>query len=126
MKSASEIKCNIKPNHFQLGLVNHDWYFIDESTFSKVETSDSSWYFGKETKFAHVILAKVFKGETWESALLGKDKKEIADPYAKSMIQKEMMLERFQEENPGFDFRDAEFNGSIADPRTYMGGVKYT
>ena len=74
----------------------------------------------------HVILAKVFKGETWESALLGKDKKEIVDPYTKSMIQKEMMLERFQEENPGFDFRDAEFNGSIPDPRTYMGGVKYT
>ena len=72
----------------------------------------------------HVILAKVFKGETWESALLGKDKKEIADPYAKSMMQKEMILERFQEENPGFDFRDAEFNSSIADPRTYMGGVK--
>ncbi|CAN0027242.1 unnamed protein product [Heterosigma akashiwo] len=36
-----------------------------------------------------------------------------------------MMLERFQEENPGFDFSGAEFNGMVPDPREFMGGVKY-
>jgi hypothetical protein len=35
------------------------------------------------------------------------------------------MLERFQEENPGFDFRDATFNGEVPNPRTFMGGVGY-
>ena len=35
------------------------------------------------------------------------------------------MLERFQEEHPGFDFSNAEFNGSIPNPRTFMGGVSY-
>ncbi|KAF1777562.1 HSP20-like chaperone [Phytophthora cactorum] len=40
--------------------------------------------------------------------------------------KQQMMLERFQEENPGFDFSNAEFNGAAPDPRTFMGGVKYT
>ena len=35
------------------------------------------------------------------------------------------MLERFGEENPGFDFRGAEFNGNVPDARNFMGGVKY-
>ena len=67
---------------------------------------------------------KASRGLTWESALIGKHGTNV-DPFTKENIQKEMMLERFQEENPGFDFRDAKFNGSVPDPRTFMGGVGY-
>ena len=69
----------------------------------------------------NITLIKVHRGETWESALRGQS----VDPVTKENIQKELMLERFQEENPGFDFRGAEFSGSAPDPRTFMGGVKY-
>jgi hypothetical protein len=48
------------------------------------------------------------------------------NPLEQEEIRKKMMLERFQEENPGFDFSSAEFNGGAPDPRTFMGGVKYT
>jgi hypothetical protein len=37
-----------------------------------------------------------------------------------------MMLERFQEEHPGFDFSGAEFNGSVPEARDFMGGIKYS
>jgi hypothetical protein len=37
-----------------------------------------------------------------------------------------MLLERFQEENHGFDFSDAEINGNVPDPKTFMGGLKYS
>jgi hypothetical protein len=30
------------------------------------------------------------------------------------------MLERFQEENPGFDFSQAQFSGNAPDPKTFM------
>ncbi len=40
-------------------------------------------------------------------------------------MQKNILLERFQEENPGFDFSGAEVNGMVPDPRNFMGGVKY-
>lgn len=35
------------------------------------------------------------------------------------------MLERFQEEHPGFDFSDADFNGKVPEAREFMGGIKY-
>ena len=34
------------------------------------------------------------------------------------------MLERFQLENPGFDFSGAEFNGAAPDPSKFLGGVR--
>jgi len=47
------------------------------------------------------------------------------DPYTQSELQKSLMLERFQAENPGFDFSGADFNGQVPDPKTFMGGVGY-
>jgi len=34
-----------------------------------------------------------------------------------SEVQKKILLERFQEENPGFDFSGADINGMVPDPR---------
>ena len=36
-----------------------------------------------------------------------------------------MIIERFGKENSGFDFSDAEINGQVPDPKTFMGGLKY-
>ena len=47
------------------------------------------------------------------------------DVFTREQVQKSMMLERFGEENPGFDFSGAEFSGSCPDPRNFMGGVKH-
>jgi hypothetical protein len=35
------------------------------------------------------------------------------------------LLERFQQENPGFDFSQATMNGQVPDARTFMGGISY-
>ena len=48
-----------------------------------------------------------------------------SEPLLRSEVQKKLMLERFGEENPGFDFSGAEFSGGAPDPRNFMGGVKY-
>jgi len=45
------------------------------------------------------------------------------DEASTADAQKKLMLERFQAEHPGFDFSNAEFNGSVPDPRTFMGGM---
>ena len=71
-----------------------------------------------------VALSKMRKGETWDSALGGRATG--VDPFTRQEIQRDMMLERFQEEHPGFDFRDADFNGQVPDPRAFMGGIKYS
>jgi hypothetical protein len=118
---ASQLLCNITSNRLQLGLRGNDRFFIDEETCSKVDTFESSWCMD-EQGVINIILIKAHRGETWESALKGQA---VVDAFTKQAIQKDLMLERFQEENPGFDFRDAEFSGSVPDPRTFMGGVRY-
>ena len=120
--SASDFLCNISPTHLQLGLRKHDRLFLDEDFGGKVDTTESSWYLD-DGKVLTIVLIKAYRGATWENALRGREA--AVDPFTKEQIQKEMMLERFQEENPGMDFRGADFSGSVPDPRTFMGGVKH-
>ncbi|KAK1298737.1 hypothetical protein QJS10_CPB14g00901 [Acorus calamus] len=67
----------------------------------------------------HITLQKRDKGHTWPSPILGQGQ---LDPYTVDLEQKRLMLQRFQEENPGFDFSQAQFSGSCPDPKTFMGG----
>ena len=41
---------------------------------------------------------------------------------AREAVHKRLLLERFGQENPGFDFSGAEVNGSVPDPRVFMNG----
>lgn len=119
---ASHITCKIYAQKLELGLVGNKEKYLDESTFGKVIVNESSWFLADG--IIQIVLVKANRGLTWDSALLGRQGAAV-DPFTRQDIQKEMMLERFQEENPGFDFRDAEFNGNVPDPRTFMGGVSY-
>ena len=140
--AAHYIDVNILTDRLQVGLKGFDRYFINERTFDKVKVKESSWYL--DDGVITIVLAKCFRGQTWEGVLCGHhdavqqngtntDKSdsnsgvvnESIDPLTKQEMQRTMMLERFQEENPGFDFRDATFNGEVPDPRTFMGGVGY-
>ena len=95
--------------------------FLDEPTGGPIVAKESHFYMvdGEIT----VAMSKMRKGETWGMALGGRGQ---VDPFTRQEIQRELMIERFQEEHPGFDFRSAEFNGQVPDPRAFMGGVKYT
>ena len=82
----------------------------------------------------HIVLAKAHRGEMWECPLTGlssssskapADSSRMVDPVTREKIRRDLMLERFQEENPGFDFRGATFNGEVPDARSFMGGIRY-
>ena len=148
--AASCFVVNISHDRLQVGLKGCDRYFIDELTYDKVKARESSWYLDEEGVIT-IILIKCFRGQTWESVLRGHDAAAAADstsssqieevdsngdvihaaisgvvdPFTRQEMQRSLMLERFQEEHPGFDFRDATFNGEVPDPRTFMGGVGY-
>lgn len=118
--TAKQIQCDITSKHLALGLKGSEKPFIDEDFFSKVKVDESSWMMSDGE--IEVNLQKVNKAETWESALKGHGE---LNPFVKGEVQKQLMLERFGEENPGFDFSGADFSGSVPDPRNFMGGVKY-
>lgn len=98
-----------------------------EGFAEKANASESYWTMEdaeapKEGKELHLIITKGSKGVTWKSLLEGHTE---VDPYTQQELQKSLMLERFQEENPGFDFSGATFNGEVPDAKTFMGGVGY-
>ncbi|KAB5520397.1 hypothetical protein DKX38_024716 [Salix brachista] len=84
-----------------------------------VKTDSSFWTL--EDDIMHITLQKRDKGQTWASPILGEGQ---LDAYSSDLEQKRLMLQRFQEENPGFDFSQAQFTGNCPDPRTFMGGIR--
>ena len=69
-----------------------------------------------------IYLQKAEPGTTWASALRGHAALSSA---SRDVMQKKLMLERFQREHPGFDFSNAQFTGETPDVRSFMGGLDY-
>lgn len=114
-----KLDVKIKFNHLAIGIKGNN-PFIDEDLSKNCIADESYWMI--EDEELHVQLQKMHKGDVWNSVFKGH---ETLDPILKGEVQKNLMLERFQQENPGFDFSQAEFNGEAPDPRTFMGGVKH-
>lgn len=77
-----------------------------------MDSSQSFWMI--EDDELHIQLQKMYKAEVWSQVCKGHGG---LDAFTKNEVQKKVMLERFQEENPGFDFSGAEFNGMVPNPR---------
>ncbi len=81
------------------------------------------WYIQdcKNGKEIVIELKKAQEGKRWNNVFKGH---KVTTALDQEELKKKMMLERFQEENPGFDFSQAEFNGNIPEAREFMGGIK--
>jgi hypothetical protein len=137
LQEPKRIVCSITSNHLQLGqrgqqiseYQHQKSYFIDKDMWQTVNVKESTWCI-EENQYIVIYLQKANKGIVWEAALKGLDT-ELKTPCAMlnatqlQDVQQQLMLERFQEENPGMDFSDAKFNGSAPDPRTFLGGVQH-
>ncbi|XVE79406.1 hypothetical protein DITRI_Ditri14bG0056000 [Diplodiscus trichospermus] len=110
--------CKIQSKHIEVGIKGNPPY-LNHDLFSPVKTDSSFWTL--EDDIMHITLQKRDKGQTWSSPILGQGQ---LDPHSTDLEQKRLMLQRFQEENPGFDFSQAQFTGSCPDPRTFMGGIR--
>ncbi|PKI31860.1 nudC domain-containing protein 2 [Punica granatum] len=110
--------CKIQSKHIEVGIKGNPPYLNHDLT-SPVKTDSSFWTLEDDTM--HVFLQKRDKGQTWSSPVVGQGQ---LDPYTSDLEQKRLMLQRFQEENPGFDFSQAQFSGNCPDPRTFMGGIR--
>jgi CS domain len=120
---AKDLDIVIATNHIKVRLRGADSCYIDEPLFSCIDTSESCWFLDSQDNTLQLVLYKQRRGETWECVLQGRDT--TMNPLLQRELQQQLLLERFQEENPGMDFRSATFNGSIPDPRTFMGGIGY-
>jgi len=94
--------------------------FIGEPFAGTVNSSESTWTL--DGGVLELSLIKGSKGINWASLLVGHT---TNDPFTASEVEKSLMLERFQAENPGFDFSGASFNGQVPSAKEFMGGVGY-
>ena len=67
-------------------------------------------------------MVKAIRGEHWRAAFANHIR---TDPVTEEEVRKQIMLERFQAENPGFDFSGAEFSGAVPDAASFLGGVRH-
>merc|ERR1712039_529467 len=109
----------IEPRRLKVGIKGNP-PFLNEEFFSVAEMDSSFWMI--EDGELHIQLGKVRKAETWASALKGHGQ---LDMFSEQEVNKKLMLERFQEEHPGFDFSQASFSGQAPSARTFMGGVHH-
>jgi hypothetical protein len=76
-----------------------------------------------EDEELHIVLGKILKADIWNGVFEGHDVLSESDTEG---LKKQILLERFSEEHPGFDFSKAEVNGMVPDPRNFMGGLDYS
>ena len=108
-----DLSCTITSRHVQLGIKGNPPY-MDDDLGGLVKASESFWTLEDGT--LHVSLEKGMEGETWLSAILGHE----LDAVTAQEDQKRLLLERFQNEHPGFDFSQAQVNGQAPNARTFL------
>ncbi|XP_014768251.1 nudC domain-containing protein 2 isoform X3 [Octopus bimaculoides] len=110
--SGRDIKCTIQPRHLKLVVKGET--VIDGQLADVVRADDCLWTLEDKCK-VDLCLLKSFCGaeKCWKSLLEGQYQ---ADPYTFDQMEKKLTLQRFQYENPGFDFSGAAMTGN------YQGG----
>lgn len=108
----------IAAGHLTLGIKGNP-PFLNADLAGVAMVKESTWMM--EDGELHVLLVKAHKATAWPSVFVGHG---ALDDAAATEVRKRMLLERFGEEHPAFDFSGADVSGMVPDPRTFMGGVK--
>ncbi|KAL6770728.1 hypothetical protein ACKKBF_B32410 [Auxenochlorella protothecoides x Auxenochlorella symbiontica] len=110
---AKDLAVSFTTARLTVGLANTPPY-LDKDLAGAIKVSDSLWTV--EDGILVLQLVKAQTGVTWPAAIAGHE----VSPDVQTTDQKRLMLERFQAEHPGFDFSQAEFNGVVPDPSTFL------
>ncbi|TNN62276.1 NudC domain-containing protein 2 [Liparis tanakae] len=86
------------------------WYQTMEEVFIEVDVPHGT---SEDKCLIRIILMKTNReaGNCWSSLLEGEY---CANAWVQDQMQRKLTLERFQRENPGFDFSGAEISGNFA------------
>jgi hypothetical protein len=131
IKPAAILKVSIASTSISVGFKDTPPY-LSHQLQGIADTQESCWYIsekkgqtGKDMGLKELVieLQKAQKGVRWGCLFQGHG---TMNPLEEETLKKKLLLERFQEENPGFDFSGAEFNGQVPEARTFMGGPKTT
>ncbi|XP_062856578.1 nudC domain-containing protein 2 [Trichomycterus rosablanca] len=107
--SSKEIQCNLGSKHIELSVKGTELF--KGKLFGTTVSDEATWTL-EDKKLIRIILMKTNReaGNCWTSLL---EDRYAADPWVQDQMQRKLTLERFQRENPGFDFSGAEISGNF-------------
>ncbi|KAM8956650.1 nudC domain-containing protein 2 isoform 2-T2 [Lycaon pictus] len=88
------------------------WYqTLEEGKLFDSTIADEGTWTLEDRKMVRIVLTKTKRdaANCWTSLL---ESEYAADPWVQDQMQRKLTLERFQKENPGFDFSGAEISGN--------------
>uniref|UniRef100_UPI00358FC16C nudC domain-containing protein 2 n=1 Tax=Myxine glutinosa TaxID=7769 RepID=UPI00358FC16C len=108
--SARNIKCVLEPSRLSVSLSGK--CILQGPLFETIVADESTWTL-EENRLLHIVLVKSVRqaSHCWSALLKGSF---MADPWTLDQMQRKLTLERFQTENPGFDFSKAEVSGNYS------------
>lgn len=88
----------------------------------RADGSECFWTTDDDGRTLHLVLAKAVVGEPWPAVFAAsRDSAAAVEEGDVEGARREMLLQRFQAEHPGFDFTDAQVAGCApADPVGFM------
>jgi CS domain len=106
-----DLSVQTKHASLSIRLKRDDSALLDGELFGKIRPDDTLWTIEDECAL-EVVLAKAKHHEVWQSVLAGQGN---VDLLTKQELDKQLMLEKFQADHPGFDFSGADFTGQVPD-----------
>ncbi|XP_077464651.1 nudC domain-containing protein 2 [Stigmatopora argus] len=108
--SAKEVKCNLGSREVELNVKGTE--IIKGRWFGTTVSDEATWTL-EDKCLIRIVLMKTNReaGNCWSSLLEGEYR---ANAWVQDQMQRKLTLERFQRENPGFDFSGAEISGNFA------------
>ncbi|KAJ8297530.1 hypothetical protein KUTeg_024061 [Tegillarca granosa] len=106
--SSKDISCQIKSNYLKVTVKGNQ--IIEGKLPGVIHPDDSVWTL-EDKKLLRICLPKSnpSAANCWKSLLVGQYN---VDPYTFDQMEKKLTLQRFQLENPGFDFSGASVSGN--------------
>ncbi|XP_042560853.1 nudC domain-containing protein 2 [Clupea harengus] len=107
---AKEVKCTLGSKQAELCVKGQEVF--KGKLFGTTVEDEAMWTL-EDKCLIRIVLMKTNReaGNCWTSLLEGQY---CADAWVQDQMQRKLTLERFQRENPGFDFSGAEISGNFA------------
>ncbi|KAJ6668024.1 hypothetical protein lerEdw1_016345 [Lerista edwardsae] len=107
---AREVECSLKSRSLELSVAGKE--VLKGKLFDTTIADEATWTL-EDKKLIRIVLTKTNRdaGNCWSSLL---ENEYSADPWVQDQMQRKLTLERFQRENPGFDFSGAEISGNYS------------
>uniref|UniRef100_A0A8C9LK56 NudC domain-containing protein 2 n=1 Tax=Piliocolobus tephrosceles TaxID=591936 RepID=A0A8C9LK56_9PRIM len=105
---AQDIQCGLQSRHVALSVGGRE--ILKGKLFDSTIADEGTWTL-EDRKMVRIVLTKTKRdaANCWTSLL---ESEYAADPWVQDQMQRKLTLERFQKENPGFDFSGAEISGN--------------